>query len=495
MDDLIISQPMRFTVDVKNGLVERPQRESLMRGDKMANRIIAELVNGSETFDITGVTVKGKFCRPPSGDEIDLAGEAKGNVATVQLTDQCYTSGGHYEARVILVLGGVERTVLFISGDVLKSGSGNAAGDEETGGSGGTGSGLPAGGTDGQVLVKVSSAQGDAIWKNLTADDVGARPDNWMPTAADVGARPADWMPTAADVGALPSSGTAANAIQLNGKSADQYMLKTDTAANSAKLGGKAPEYYLKPRNLLDNSDFRNPVNQRGQTSYSSGAWGYCIDRWMTYSSTATITESGIEISGSSRNIIGQRISLDSLKKNTEDYVFVYCDANDVVHFSPHKYKYDNYWEFWIESSETIVIKWAALYEGSYTADTLPPYVPKGYAAELAECQRYYQKYKFSNTSSVALGLCYSETKARFTVTIPPMRATPNVMFETPTEHVPYVSVEGNVVAKGNLNCTALGVKYGRVISLDVSITGGITNMPAILMTNSSASLVLSADL
>lgn len=36
----------------------------------------------------------------------------------------------------------------------------------------------------------------------LDAADVGARPDDWMPTAADVGARPDDWMPTAADVGA-----------------------------------------------------------------------------------------------------------------------------------------------------------------------------------------------------------------------------------------------------------------------------------------------------
>lgn len=211
MADLIISQPMTFTVDVRNGLVERPQRESLMRGDKMANRIIAELKCGSEPFDITGVTVKGVFCRPPNGDEIELYGEAERNVARVQLTDQCYTSGGHYEARVILEFNGVERTVLFISGDVLKSGSGNAAGDEETGGSGGsTGSGLPTGGTAGQVLVKVSSAQGDAIWKSLTAADVGARPDNWMPTAEETGA--------------LPKDGTAADANKLNGKDADQYL-------------------------------------------------------------------------------------------------------------------------------------------------------------------------------------------------------------------------------------------------------------------------------
>ena len=38
----------------------------------------------------------------------------------------------------------------------------------------------------------------------------------------------------------------------------------------------------------------------------------------------------------------------------------------------------------------TKTIVWAALYEGAYDASTLPPYVPRGYAAELAECQRYY---------------------------------------------------------------------------------------------------------
>ena len=35
-------------------------------------------------------------------------------------------------------------------------------------------------------------------------------------------------------------------------------------------------------------------------------------------------------------------------------------------------------------------IRWAALYEGAYTADTLPAYQPKGHAAELADCQLYY---------------------------------------------------------------------------------------------------------
>lgn len=397
MADLIISQPMTFTVDVKTGLVERPQRESLMRGDRMANRIIAELVDGSEPFDITGVTVKGKFCRPPNGDEIDLTGEAKANVAEVQLTDQCYTSGGHYEARVILVLGGVERTVLFISGDVLKSGSGNAAGDEETGGSGGTGSGLPAGGTAGQVLVKVSSAQGDAIWKTLTAADVGARPDNWMPTAEETGA--------------LPSDGTAVNANALNGKSADKYALKTDLptkaadvgalaedaqAADSTKLGGKDPKYYLQPRNLLDNSDFRNPVNQRGETSYTGA--GYTIDRWY-----AIIAENNVTVNnGDSVTINGfirQKVTVPDGRytiatKTTDGAVHirqVELSGNAITHIAGDESLYAVYegdcYAIGINSGNYL---WAALYEGEYTANNLPPYRPKGYATELAECRRYY---------------------------------------------------------------------------------------------------------
>lgn len=40
----------------------------------------------------------------------------------------------------------------------------------------------------------------------VTAEQVGARPNTWMPTASDVGARPNTWMPSAADVGAVTES-------------------------------------------------------------------------------------------------------------------------------------------------------------------------------------------------------------------------------------------------------------------------------------------------
>ena len=49
------------------------------------------------------------------------------------------------------------------------------------------------------------------------------------------------------------------DAATLGGKREDELSV-----ANSGLLGGKAPEYYVQSRNLLDNSDFTNPVNQRG---------------------------------------------------------------------------------------------------------------------------------------------------------------------------------------------------------------------------------------
>lgn len=428
MAELNIAQPMRFRVDVKTGLVEQPLRESLMKGDKKANRIIAEIVNGGVPQDITGVTVKGKFCRPPDLDEIELSGTAEGNLAIVQLTDACYAQSGNYKATVSLVLDDVERTVLFISGAVLRSGSGNAAG-EDTGGSSSTGSGLPSGGTAGQVLVKVTAASGDASWKTLTATDVKARPDTWMPTAEDVGA-----LPSTTEIPTVPSVLPNPQPIVINGISYDGSEKKeitiqaengdavtetdptvpswaknptkptytadevgalpaTGTAVNSAKLGGKAPEYYIQPRNLLDNSDFRNPVNQRGQTSYIGDV--YTIDRWSLWGDLGTeslaIENGHIALNTETSSVVAlaQRFAKGYFDEN-KTYTLAYADTNGKIHTSNNPVTYlDEFDYVQIVASEWIGVVWAALYEGEYTADNLPPYVPKGYAAELAACQWY----------------------------------------------------------------------------------------------------------
>lgn len=250
---------------------------------------------------------------------------------------------------------------------------------------------------------------------------------------------------------------TAPDSSKLGGVAASDYALKTDTAPDSSKLGGKAPEYYIQPRNLLDNSDFRNPVNQRGVSSVTTT--GYTIDRWflqdtgdgisisddgVTFNATnslivflqkinkeirkvligKTITVAATDSSGnvgistcivpnfgegvdSAQNSIGDTsLKVNIFTQSTDDTLHIRLLTDSIL------------------SPVTIVN--IALYEGSYTADTLPPYVPKGYAAELAECQRYYLPVQdFWSMGIILTGTGY------ICLNIPTnikMRITPNVI-------------------------------------------------------------------
>lgn len=181
-----------------------------------------------------------------------------------------------------------------------------------------------------------------------------------------------------------------------------QYNIFADgdfTVKDSAKLGGKAPEYYKHPRNLLDNSYFVNPINQRGQTSYNISQGAYCIDRWMPLNSagvknTVELTDNGI-IFGNENNetvFLTQRFEKGYLD-GTKTYTIVACFADGTISFG-------GYIDFGnagfdvanITFPANTKIKWVAVYEGEYTADSLPEYQYKGYAVELAECRRYFRK-------------------------------------------------------------------------------------------------------
>ena len=293
------------------------------------------------------------------------------------------------------------------------------------------------------------TVNGKSLTGNITlsASDVGARPNTWMPTAAEVGAtpeshatnkdnphgvtaaqvgaRPNTWIPTAAQVGALPTTGgTMTGAIAMGGEkitglgtpSADGDAA-TKKYVDDADVSVKqyAMTYAKKvgnPYNLFDNSDFRNPVNQRGVTSYVSGQYG--IDRWVCDLSgfTATVQSDGIHMVGSeggfwfkqhvpidSRVKVGTTLTMVVKKKNKSPMVGVLTipanggdtsvspEANNVFQFvtsSDGSYVAVVY--FGNNANEEYILEWAALYEGEYTVDTLPAYQPKGYAVELVAC-------------------------------------------------------------------------------------------------------------
>lgn len=119
-----IAQAMRYQIDVKNGLLKQPMTGELMRGDKNANRIIVQLVDGDNSVPLDGVTVTGKFFRGGDGIEIPLEGEANGNEASVLLDEHCYAVDGYFEASVKLTTGTQTRTILTITGNVVSDGEG-----------------------------------------------------------------------------------------------------------------------------------------------------------------------------------------------------------------------------------------------------------------------------------------------------------------------------------------------------------------------------------
>lgn len=171
--------------------------------------------------------------------------------------------------------------------------------------------------------------------------------------------------------------------------------------------------------NLLDNTNFFNPINQRNQTSYSNAdaAPKYSIDRWQvlggtfdvstrTYTSNSTLGPYGnqfrqyIPLGDIS---IGDTITVSSVINNTK-YVFTTTvpQYGDTVTGAP--FLLETTWGGFkmitreaehaalltmvVNVSQSITVDWIKMEFGNFAT----PYVPKGYGAELAECLRYFQR-------------------------------------------------------------------------------------------------------
>lgn len=184
--------------------------------------------------------------------------------------------------------------------------------------------------------------------------------------------------------------------------------------------------------NLLDNSDFTNPVNQRGETSYAGA--GYAIDRWRSWvdSNTLTIHDGYITTTGDYAQYI------KGLGEGTYSAFAMRTDGT-LIQLNTG-YESANDWRYVSLPAGSYV--WAALYEGEYTAETLPAYVPKGYAAELMGCRRYYYEFDtLVSSESSDIG-----APRRMFVTLPvPMRQIPDVTYEVSGGNAP-----GNIMMQSN---------------------------------------------
>lgn len=158
--------------------------------------------------------------------------------------------------------------------------------------------------------------------------------------------------------------------------------------------------------NLLDNSDFREPVNTLGKTSYRG--LGFSIDRWVVSNDSSALTVGNGFVLIQNDHTTASANFVNRLRRGTltngKKYTGVFCYQDGTVisgsgvcaaggvsltdptrEISMHITTGEPY-----DSAILAVnpgkfgrLTYAALYEGEYGPDSLPPYVPRGYEVEM----------------------------------------------------------------------------------------------------------------
>ena len=360
------AQPIRCAVELDKPLTVRRERWLLAQGDANANAIVAEVYQtAGNPYDLTGCTVILTFVRPDNLALPPIEAEISGNTAIATLRDACYEVSGMYVATMQLRKDGAERTILWLIGDV----------------------------------------------KGKDIDGI-VDPDHEIISIEDL-------MATAAEAQkAANAANTAAARANAGAERAEQLQIDASgLAGDSNKLGDKPPEYYLPAVNLLDNSDFS--IAQAGYNGLH-GSTRYAADRWST-GENGVLTVSG-EIktytSNSGYIFMSQNLWNDGRDKGKSYTLAIELGDGTVRACSGTVPSYDVssqtvIAEMYIAIAFSVLIikeangyfvvrldakitgatasfKHVWLVEGTYTAETLPPFVPKGYAVELAECQSVY---------------------------------------------------------------------------------------------------------
>lgn len=119
-----ISRIARYSLEMDAPLSTQPIVGILQRTDKKADTIQVNLKQGGQTVSLTGATAAAYFKRPVDGAQVRCVGTVNGGAITVQLADQCYKNAGPFELLLKLVSGGVERTILRLTGYVEAGGDG-----------------------------------------------------------------------------------------------------------------------------------------------------------------------------------------------------------------------------------------------------------------------------------------------------------------------------------------------------------------------------------
>lgn len=205
--------------------------------------------------------------------------------------------------------------------------------------------------------------------------------------------------------------------------------------------------------NLLDNSCFYEPVNQRGRNDYSAGT-GYTIDRWYASSAGAFVHSGYVAVQASAAGgFFGQKLEAGiTAHLMGKELTAAICLANGQIYSGTltlvqnTDIRIDTGTAGWklsifvdgegrlnyrilnaTNSGENLQLAWAALYEGAYPPSDLPVYRAKGYAAELQSCSRYFQRIQGSASLEIGVSDVINNVDIFPGLKIAPMRTTPVV--------------------------------------------------------------------
>lgn len=526
-----ITSRFAYTADLSRGVNVVPLGHTFFSDDKNGAEFRISVASGGTATDLTGVSVQAYMLRADHVT-VPFSGSAEGNVVSVVLPAACFKVPGRFLLAVKAAIGDTVHTIFAAEGNVMRSSTDTVADTEGV---------IP---SLEELLAQIAvmeQATENANAAAGTADAAAANANAVAQTVQDKldsgeltgkGLQILGYYDTAEDLAAGVSAPEAGDAYGVG--TAEPFDIYVWDAVNSMWVNNGAiqgPQGETGPqgpqgepgtdgrngadarRNLLDNSDFRNPVNQRGLSSQSTHRQ-HLIDRWLVENSdglgTASIDDDGLTLQSGASGYIGiiQRANVESVKHlNGKTVTMAYCDTDgnmyaqavtagagstEIGALNIYSTTFaDTYAEFHFRliSPNTVVkIRWVALYEGEYTADTLPEYIPKGYAAELLECQRYY--YAPAGAANMAYaGYTASTTNARITIPTPvPMRITPSIVVET----IGNMQVYGG---SGASNATAVTVMQvqGNSVALQITTTGLTAWTPCTMRFNTS--VALSADL
>lgn len=347
----------------------------------------------------------------------------------------------------------------------------------------------------------------------LTAADVGARPNTWMPTAEDVGARPDTWMPDGLIYQITAQALEEMNQEQQEALYTQGYRAIKATNNGTVVLLGLESDGSLSwigcnqdTRNLLDNPNFA--IAQAGYGG-THGTQVYAADRWIGSGTGATFaagSTGGLVITcGTDAASVEQVIANPPLAGEYFSLVVVSGedvliasgawtgteqDATETIGAITATVSEGN--AQILASSGSATIDYCALLRGSYTPKTLTPWKSPDHAAELEKCRFYFKSLeKFSSGADE-----YYNSTVNFNINGLNMRITPTVGF-VGTEN----STSGYYVGVANGGGIISASISGSGISKDrIRISGNLSSGTAnstnyIINFASGAAITISADL